>query len=80
MTSLNTNGELQAIIFDLDGVITDTAEYHYLAWKQLADEEGLTIRPAIERGLPGRHPPRVTDGCPGWPAGDGRAETSAHGS
>lgn len=28
-------------IFDLDGVITDTAEYHYLAWKQLADEEGL---------------------------------------
>lgn len=30
-----------AFIFDLDGVITDTAEYHYLAWKQLADEEGL---------------------------------------
>ncbi|MBI5931939.1 MAG: beta-phosphoglucomutase [Chloroflexi bacterium] len=28
-------------IFDLDGVITDTAEYHYLAWKQLADEEKL---------------------------------------
>jgi beta-phosphoglucomutase len=28
-------------IFDLDGVITDTAEYHYLAWKRLADEEGL---------------------------------------
>jgi beta-phosphoglucomutase len=30
-----------AFIFDLDGVITDTAEYHYLAWKQLADEEGV---------------------------------------
>jgi len=29
---------LTAFIFDLDGVITDTAEYHYLAWKQLADE------------------------------------------
>lgn len=28
-------------IFDLDGVVTDTAEYHYRAWKQLADEEGL---------------------------------------
>ncbi|HEY1407812.1 MAG TPA: HAD-IA family hydrolase, partial [Promineifilum sp.] len=25
----------------LDGVITDTAEYHFLAWKRLADEEGL---------------------------------------
>lgn len=28
-------------IFDLDGVITDTAEFHYLAWKKLAEEEGL---------------------------------------
>ena len=26
----------QAVLFDLDGVITDTAEYHYLAWKKLA--------------------------------------------
>jgi len=34
-------GKIQAFIFDLDGVITDTAEYHYLAWKRLADEEGL---------------------------------------
>src|SRR3954463_5284052 len=30
-----------AFIFDLDGVITDTAEYHYRAWKRLADEEGV---------------------------------------
>jgi beta-phosphoglucomutase len=32
---------IEAFIFDLDGVITDTAEYHYLAWKRLADEEGI---------------------------------------
>lgn len=32
---------LKAFIFDLDGVITDTAEYHYRGWKRLADEEGL---------------------------------------
>jgi len=31
----------QAIIFDLDGVLTDTSEYHYRAWKRLADEEGI---------------------------------------
>src|SRR6266704_5242801 len=31
----------RAIIFDLDGVLTDTSEYHYLAWKRLADEEGI---------------------------------------
>jgi beta-phosphoglucomutase len=30
--------KLKAIIFDLDGVITDSARYHYLAWKELADE------------------------------------------
>ena len=35
--------ELRAFIFDLDGVITDTAEYHYLAWKQLANEMGITF-------------------------------------
>ena len=29
----------QAIIFDLDGVLTDTSEYHYQAWKHLADVE-----------------------------------------
>lgn len=32
---------IKALIFDLDGVITDTAEFHYLGWKQLADEEGI---------------------------------------
>ena len=33
--------DIAAFIFDLDGVITDTAQYHYLAWQRLADEEGL---------------------------------------
>ncbi|HBY57020.1 MAG TPA: beta-phosphoglucomutase [Candidatus Atribacteria bacterium] len=33
--------KLKAVIFDLDGVITDTSEYHYRAWKRLADEEGI---------------------------------------
>ncbi|MDW7738813.1 MAG: beta-phosphoglucomutase [Bacillota bacterium] len=33
--------KIEAFIFDLDGVITDTAEYHYRAWKRLADEENL---------------------------------------
>ena len=31
----------KAIIFDLDGVLTDTSEYHYKAWKRLADEESI---------------------------------------
>ncbi len=34
---------IQALIFDLDGVITDTAEYHYRSWQRLADEENLSF-------------------------------------
>ena len=33
----------QGIIFDLDGVICFTDEYHYQAWKRLADELGLAF-------------------------------------
>jgi len=32
---------IKACIFDLDGVIVDTAHYHFLAWKRLADELGI---------------------------------------
>ncbi|PKO06328.1 MAG: beta-phosphoglucomutase [Chloroflexi bacterium HGW-Chloroflexi-3] len=32
---------IRAFIFDLDGVITDTAEYHFRAWKRLAEDEDL---------------------------------------
>lgn len=31
----------RGFIFDLDGVIVDTAKYHYLAWKKLANELGF---------------------------------------
>lgn len=41
------------IIFDLDGVITDTAEYHYQAWQWLADREGLNFNRHINEQLRG---------------------------
>ena len=31
----------KAFIFDLDGVIVDTAKYHFLAWKKIADQLGI---------------------------------------
>lgn len=34
---------IKACIFDLDGVIVDTAVYHYKAWKRLADELGINF-------------------------------------
>ena len=32
---------IRAAIFDLDGVIVDTAKYHYRAWRRLARELGF---------------------------------------
>ena len=35
--------KLQGVIFDLDGVITDTAHLHFQAWQQIAAEIGISI-------------------------------------
>lgn len=32
---------IEACLFDLDGVVVDTAKYHYIAWKALAEELGF---------------------------------------
>ena len=32
---------IRAFLFDLDGVLTDTSEFHFLAWKRLAEENGI---------------------------------------
>ncbi len=45
--------QLKAILFDLDGVIVDTAKYHYLAWKKLADREGIYFDEKINERLKG---------------------------
>ncbi|HAH22667.1 MAG TPA: beta-phosphoglucomutase [Prolixibacteraceae bacterium] len=34
---------IEACIFDLDGVIVDTAKYHFIAWRALAEELGFTF-------------------------------------
>ncbi|WP_290455441.1 beta-phosphoglucomutase [Romboutsia ilealis] len=44
---------IDAFIFDLDGVITDTAEYHYLAWKELANSIGIEIDREFNETLKG---------------------------
>ena len=44
MTKSN-NGQRQydLAVFDLDGVLTETSEQHYLAWKSLADQLEITF-------------------------------------
>lgn len=44
---------IQALIFDLDGVITDSAEYHYQAWKQLGESIGIPFDRAFNEQLKG---------------------------
>jgi len=44
---------MRAAIFDLDGVIVDTAKYHYLAWKRLANQYGIDFNEADNERLKG---------------------------
>ena len=44
---------MNACIFDLDGVIVDTAKYHYLAWKRLAAEMDIELSEEVNERLKG---------------------------
>ena len=43
----------KAFIFDLDGVIVDTAKYHFLAWQKVASELGIEFTPEHNEQLKG---------------------------
>jgi beta-phosphoglucomutase len=45
--------KIKACLFDLDGVICDTAKYHYAAWKRLANELGFDISHEFNETLKG---------------------------
>ncbi|MDE1146892.1 MAG: beta-phosphoglucomutase [Azospirillaceae bacterium] len=42
-----------AVLFDLDGVLADTAHIHFAAWRRLADELGIQLEAAFEEKLKG---------------------------
>lgn len=44
---------IKAFLFDLDGVLTDTSEFHYRGWKRLAEEEGLPFNREDNEALRG---------------------------
>lgn len=44
---------IKAVIFDLDGVIVSTDDYHYRAWKRIANEEGIYFDREINERLRG---------------------------
>lgn len=43
----------KAFIFDLDGVIVDTAKYHFLAWQKIAEQLGIEFTPEHNEALKG---------------------------
>ena len=45
--------EIRACIFDLDGVIVDTASHHFVAWRQMADELGVPFSEEDNEALKG---------------------------
>src|SRR5574344_564756 len=45
--------DIKACIFDLDGVIVDTAKYHFIAWRELAAELGFEFTEAHNERLKG---------------------------
>ncbi|MEW4371489.1 beta-phosphoglucomutase [Paenibacillus kandeliae] len=44
---------IKAVIFDLDGVIVSTDQFHYKAWKKISDEEGIPFNETINNRLRG---------------------------
>ncbi|WP_034849020.1 beta-phosphoglucomutase [Clostridium hydrogeniformans] len=45
--------EIKAVLFDLDGVIADTAKFHFIAWKTIAKEVGVEIDEKFNEKLKG---------------------------
>jgi beta-phosphoglucomutase len=58
--------EIKACIFDLDGVIVDTAVYHYKAWKRLANELGFDFTELQNEELKGVSRIRSLELILGW--------------
>ena len=44
---------IEAVIFDLDGVLVSTDQMHYASWKRVADQEGIYFDREINRACLG---------------------------
>jgi beta-phosphoglucomutase len=50
-----TEYDLHGFIFDLDGVLTDTSEYHYRGWQRFCDDESIPFDRQANEALRGVH-------------------------
>ncbi len=55
--------QLHAVLWDLDGTLLDSREYHWLSWREALAAEGITLSraqfDATVRPAQRHHPPRV---------------------
>ncbi len=63
---MNTNTDKIGCLFDLDGVLVDTAVYHYKAWKALANRLGFDFTEAQNEHLKGVNRMRSLDMILNW--------------
>lgn len=57
---------MKGFLFDLDGVIVDTAKYHYIAWKRVGEQLGFELTPAQNEQLKGVSRIDSLDRIMGW--------------
>lgn len=57
---------MKAFIFDLDGVIVDTAKYHFIAWKRIGEKVGFTLTHEQNESLKGVSRVESLDRILGW--------------
>lgn len=50
---MSMNTSIRGFIFDLDGVIVDTAHHHFLSWRQLSAQMGFEIPDSLDHDLKG---------------------------
>jgi len=71
--------DIRAVIFDLDGVIVDTAQHHFLAWRRLAEELGIACPPDLKdrvRGISRMEALKIVLGD-AWPTYEPQAQELA---
>ncbi len=57
---------MKAFIFDLDGVIVDTAKYHFLAWKRIGEKVGFSLTNEQNESLKGISRTESLERILGW--------------
>ena len=71
----NRNRMIRAVIFDMDGVIVDSTECDFLAWKRVFDDAGVKFSRSRYKASMGKRGVEVVKACMPWEVGDEEAQS-----